>query len=1180
MPVKLHLILPCILLGGILAALTLLAGCGGGGSSEVFSGVTTAAISGRVVLPEAAGTQLRQATAGSYESVEVWVEQFPERRAFCDAEGYYLIDGLAPGAICNIVARWEDKALGRFYLQRTTAIEATSGSPADAGEVLLELSENRLAAVINDLYGNPIANAVYIVWGISAATDLQGNLLTPALPASVKEVIVRIAAGGFTPLQVELPIFSKDLGPLLEISLSNLQDSRRTPLLSFMPVTTTVAPGSNIDLSLFVSDPDGILPTDYAVDWSASDGVLAIAADTRSASWRAPDVDGLASVTVSIAAAGFKSSASIGFAVGGSYQVNTRVVAFSPATAAAGQTVTIKGYGFGSDAGSARVLFAGAAGSITEWSDTEIRAVVPVAAESGQLVVEIGNKVINAGLFNVIDYAVTLTPLFGPPGTIVTIEGYGFGDTQGTSSVTLHGAVLPVLKWTNTRIEAEVLHSSHSGSLALVIRDRIRPVADYVVTSITALTPDRTTRLTDGSPSMVTVSGVGFGDEQGESRVEFSAGQTGNVISWQDGKIEVEVPFAAVSGEMLLHISGKSIATPRLAVVYHDTYAVELTWSGPRLESRPLLPGVAMTSAGEILVTDFDNGWLWKLDSNGYLIERIGSPGSSDGQFKNPWGVAVDSEGNIYVTDEPDTVTVADGRLQKFDSDGNFVMALAIGGSGPAQFDMPLGIFIDASDNIYVADAANSRIQKFNRSLLFVDEWGSLGSGDGQFNMPAAVTVAADGKIYVADRDNHRIQEFAANGTFLRWYGLDQFGAIGWKAPGSGSVGTSGGSDGNPARPGEFFEPSGVCVADDGYLYVSDTGNGRLQKIDRTSGAATVIGEMGSNDGQFTEPVIILVSGTDLYVADADNSRIQILSTAGEFEQKIVPDTSSLNTYFTRVSVDRNNELIYALDRDDCSVAVFDLYGNFVRRIGSRGSGSGQLLYPDGLVINGEGNVIVADSGNARVVVFSPEGVELLRFGAYGTGYGQFRSPERVAVDADGNILVSDYLNNRVEVFSSGGDYQFSFGSQGTGNGQFAGPLGIKTTADGFIYVADSGNARVQKFSPEGIFIGWLGADETDNAGWHGVETANAGVKDSGACRFRTPTDLAIDGEDCLYVLDGEASQIQKFGPDHAREDFGHHVVTLDSAEGFVGLDLDGAGNFYTTSQDQQIRRYLPSLSQ
>ncbi|NLF95801.1 MAG: 6-bladed beta-propeller [Candidatus Riflebacteria bacterium] len=1174
MPVLLRKMLPACFVGALLAALAFFCGCGGGsGGSSGFPGTgSTGAIAGRVELPAGVDLQFRRALAFSGAGVEVWIEQLPDKRSVCDAQGNYLIGDIPPATAYNVVARWHDQTLDRTYIQRGSSVEVVAGQTSPAAVTRLEPGENRLTATVRDLFGNPVTSARFSVWGISGTTDLQGRFTTPELPKSVKSVTITIEAGGFTPFRAEIPVFTGDLGPALDINLATAQDGRKTPLVLFNPVATNIAPGSQLDMTLSLVDPDQLLPTGYNVSWTATDGLLDVAASTRTAAWRAPAEPGLATITVSVSGAGFTSRSSIGITVGGSYQVNTRITSFSPLSAAAGQTVTIRGYGFGNTAEAARVLFGGAAGNISFWSSEEIRAVVPVPAESGPLLVEIGNKTLEAGNFTVIDYEATLTPLYGPPEAVVTIQGYGFGDEQEGSLVTLRGDSIPVLKWTNTKIEAQILRSSHSGTLALTIRGRLRPVADFVVTRIDSVDPQRTTRITEGSPAVVTISGTGFGEDQGENLVYLYDQKPADVMSWSDGEIVVEVPFESESGELILQISGATLLGPRLNIVYHDTYTLEFSWSGQRFESHPDLPGIALAGNGDLLFTDFNNCWIWRYTRAGDFVERIGTPGSGNGQFDLPWGIAVDADDNIFVTDFRNSGS----RLQKLDAAGNFIASLSADGAGAGELSEPQGICVDTAGNVYVADSGNHRIQKFDNNLQYVGQFGSFGIGDGMFKSPAGVAVAPDGKIYVADRANHRIQEFDASFNFLRWYGRyrESENLAGWQLPLSGESSYAG------SFVGALDEPYNLFVADDGSLYVADTGNGRIQKIDRNTGNAVVTGSQGSGDGQFTDPLALIVSDEDFFVADSGNSRIQVIGLDGVFKQKIVPDTDELNTFFTRLAVDRENELIYALDSEDCSIAVFDLFGNFRQRIGSRGSGSGQLLDPAGMAIDDEGNIAVVDTGNARVVVFSPEGQQLLVFGAYGTGPGQFRSPQRIAIDDAGKFWISDFENHRVVVFSPTGDYLLSLGSYGTGNGQFDGPNGLGFTADGSLYVGDSGNSRVQKFSPDGVFVGWFGADETGNAGWHGVGTTNRGVSDTGPSRFKIPTDLAVDREDCVYVLDGLAGEIQKFGPNHISESNAHHVTTLTSVNGFVGLSLDNVGNLYTTERNEQlIRRFNPSLA-
>jgi DNA-binding beta-propeller fold protein YncE len=98
--------------------------------------------------------------------------------------------------------------------------------------------------------------------------------------------------------------------------------------------------------------------------------------------------------------------------------------------------------------------------------------------------------------------------------------------------------------------------------------------------------------------------------------------------------------------------------------------------------------------------------------------------------------------------------------MQKFDSEGGFVTTWGSSGEGDGQFSCPYGIAVDSSGNVYVADTWNDRIQKFGSQGSFTTKWGSYGSGDGQFASPAGVAVAPSGHVYVADTENNRIQKF------------------------------------------------------------------------------------------------------------------------------------------------------------------------------------------------------------------------------------------------------------------------------------------------------------------------------------------------------------------------------------------------------------------------------------
>ena len=147
---------------------------------------------------------------------------------------------------------------------------------------------------------------------------------------------------------------------------------------------------------------------------------------------------------------------------------------------------------------------------------------------------------------------------------------------------------------------------------------------------------------------------------------------------------------------------------------------------------------------------------IQSYETDSYVFLTMwGSFGSGDGQFSQPYGIALDSSGNIYVAD------FINNRIQKFNSTGVFVSKFGSGGSGDGQFGVPVGIAVDSSGNIYVAEFGNNRIQKFNSAGVFVSKFGSLGPGDGQFSGPAGIALDSSGNMYVADTGNNRIQVFS-----------------------------------------------------------------------------------------------------------------------------------------------------------------------------------------------------------------------------------------------------------------------------------------------------------------------------------------------------------------------------------------------------------------------------------
>src|SRR5438876_845495 len=156
----------------------------------------------------------------------------------------------------------------------------------------------------------------------------------------------------------------------------------------------------------------------------------------------------------------------------------------------------------------------------------------------------------------------------------------------------------------------------------------------------------------------------------------------------------------------------------------------------------------------------------------GQFVTKWGSAGSGDGQFNsgqinNPFILAVDASGNVFVSDSNNH------RVQKFTNAGTFLTKWGSLGSGDGQFNYPFGVAVDATANVFVADAGNgnNRIQKFTDTGTFLSKWGSTGSGDGQFNVPVGVAVDGSGNVFVGERDNNRVQKFTGTGWLLAMRG-------------------------------------------------------------------------------------------------------------------------------------------------------------------------------------------------------------------------------------------------------------------------------------------------------------------------------------------------------------------------------------------------------------------------
>ena len=227
-------------------------------------------------------------------------------------------------------------------------------------------------------------------------------------------------------------------------------------------------------------------------------------------------------------------------------------------------------------------------------------------------------------------------------------------------------------------------------------------------------------------------------------------------------------------------------------------YGHDETWGDPAGGTLPgqfYFPvGIAADSQGNIYVADNNNARVQKFNGSVWTViagSGVSSANPTDGNFYLLSAVAVAADGTLYTTD------TGTNRIQVFSYDsvtGDYSFSHKWGGpgTGAGQFDQPFGIVLDSQGYVYVSDCGRCRIQKFDSSGNFIAMWGSDGSGDGEFSFPQGMTVDSSGLVYVAEYWNHRIQALTGNGVYRTKWGVQGAAAGEFSFPFDVELGTDG----------------------------------------------------------------------------------------------------------------------------------------------------------------------------------------------------------------------------------------------------------------------------------------------------------------------------------------------------------------------------------------------------
>jgi sugar lactone lactonase YvrE len=563
--------------------------------------------------------------------------------------------------------------------------------------------------------------------------------------------------------------------------------------------------------------------------------------------------------------------------------------------------------------------------------------------------------------------------------------------------------------------------------------------------------------------------------------------------------------------------------------------------------------GIASDGAGNLYVTDWSSHTIRKVviatGAVTTLAGAAGQYGGGDGtganaRFTDPYGIAVDGAGNLFVADSGNNairkVVIATGAVTTLAGSGSPDYGTADGTGAAARFNSPYGIASDGAGSLYVADTTNSTIRKVviatGAVTTLAGAADQTGSADGtgaaaSFDHPFGIVGDGAGNLYVADTNNGTIRKVVI--------------ATGAVTTLAGAAGQFGSADGTGAAA-SFASPQGITRDEAGNLFVTDGGGDTIRKIVIATGAVTTLagaaGQSGAADGtgassRFYAPAGIASDGAgNLFVADHNNHTLR----------KVVVATGAVTTL----------------------AGVPPPQGDSAD--GSRTAA--RFNWPRGVASDGSGQLYVADTNNhtIRTITLATGAVTTLAGKAGQPGdadatgaEARFDTPVDVASDGSGNLYVADYNNSKVRrIVVATGAVTTLAGSGGFFSVDGIGPAASfywmdAVTADGAgnLFVADNTTIRKIVIATGAVttLVHRVGTSPEDPAS-NGIATDGAGnlffsdhcsimkvalatsavttfagdpytagsVDGTGvAARFQAPRAIASDGAGNLYVADG-----------------------------------------------------------
>jgi uncharacterized protein (TIGR03437 family) len=705
---------------------------------------------------------------------------------------------------------------------------------------------------------------------------------------------------------------------------------------------------------------------------------------------------------------------------------------------------------------------------------------------------------------------------------------------------------------------------------------------------------------------------------------------------------------------LLLALAGGSNTPAQNLPFVIDTAAgrFDIGDGGPADEARLAEPrGLAQDAQGNLYVAEREHHRVRKITPTGEISTVAGNGisgfGGDDGpavdaQFFSPFDVAVDGDGNIHISDTGNhrirRVDAATGIITTFAGTGATGFAGDGGPATAATLFAPEGICFDANGNLLIADFANSRVRSVDGAagtITTIAGTGTIGSlGDdgpataAQLSFPTDVAVAPAGSpiagaILISEEGNSDVR-IIENGIITKFAGTGVFGFVG---------------NGGPATAADLRAPQGVDTDVEGNVYIADTSNHVVRRVNPAGiiDAFIGVGFGFSGDGGPAEnagldsPSAILV-GNDgtLFVSDTSNQRIRAVLDG-------VIDTAAGRSNATgdggpATEAELYSPLGVAVDGDD-NLLIADFRNHRLRKVtfnspgtmstlagrdprGFAGDGGPANLagmnFPYDVAADGNGNIYIAETTSSRIrkidtanVITTVAGNGTLGFGGDGgpATDAAFRFPRGVFAAADGSIYIADLANHRIRKVDAGGIITTIagtgvFGFSGDGgpatSAQLTSPSYVFADSEGYVFFSSAVNGRIRVISPSGDIQTVVGTGQFDfnGDGLPALET-----------NLNAPTGIAVDADRNLYFAEsgGHRIRMTPLAPVGAlggqtKQLVAGNVVTIagNGQAGFggdrglstdaninnpQGLALDSKGRLYfSDSSNHRIRVLDPTL--